>query len=147
MIRVEFSIRSIEEKDYDYIAKLCGQLGYPATSEQVKPRIEDILIRENHQVFVAETTDGKVVGWVHIHLYPLLESDLMAEIGGLVVDEKCRGNGVGRELMRYAEEWAQSKGCTSVSLRSNVVRSEAHAFYKSIGYERVKGQYTFRRQL
>lgn len=66
--------------------------------------MEDILIQKDHRVFVAETANGKVVGWVHVHLYPLLESDLMTEIGGLVVDEQCRGKGIGRELIQRTEE-------------------------------------------
>ncbi|MEW6244314.1 MAG: GNAT family N-acetyltransferase [Bacillota bacterium] len=123
-----FCIRGMKEEDCAGIARLCGQLGYPATSHQVRPRIANILARENHKVFVAEAAVGKIIGWVHVHSYPLLESDLMAEIGGLVVNQDFRRMGVGRALMRYAEEWARTMGCANVSVRSNVI------FYEGVGY-------------
>lgn len=147
MNQVKFIIRNLHEKDCNFISALCGQLGYPSTDSEVMIRIKDIIKRENHQVFVAETLDKKVVGWVHVHIYPLLECDLMAEIGGLVVDKDYRRKGIGKELMRYAEEWAKSKGCGSVSLRSNVIRKEAHIFYESIGYVKIKQSYTFRKKI
>lgn len=147
MNKIEFSVRNVRERDCAYLADLCGQLGYPAAVGEVKTRIRDILIREHHRIFVAETSEEEIIGWVHIHLYQLLESGVVAEIGGLVVNEEYRGNGVGRELMRCAEEWARGKGCDTVSLRSNVVRRGAHAFYESIGYTKVKEQYTYKKKL
>jgi GNAT superfamily N-acetyltransferase len=91
--------------------------------------------------------DGHVLGWVHVHLYSLLVDDPEAEIGGLVVDEKARGQRIGEKLMQAAEAWTLEKGCLSVYLRSNVIRSRAHEFYKRIGYTIVKSQYAFRKKL
>jgi len=143
----EFCIRGANRDDCAEIAGLCCQLGYPATPQQIQLRIAHILALENHKVFVAEATGGKVIGWVHVHSYPLLESDLTAEIGGLVVNRDFRRMGVGRALMKYAEEWAKAAGCSNVSVRSNVIRQESHAFYEGVGYTRVKAQYTYRKQI
>jgi len=49
--------------------------------------------------------------------------------------------------MQAAEAWTLEKGCTSVYLRSNVIRTRAHKFYKRIGYTIVKSQYAFRKNL
>jgi GNAT superfamily N-acetyltransferase len=97
-------------------------------------------------VFVAEL-EGRVVGWVHVHLYCLLVEDIEAEIGGLVVDTGMRGRGLGTQLMRAAEAWAVDKGCKSVYLRSNTLRADAHEFYQQIGYRLIKSQYAFRKML
>jgi GNAT superfamily N-acetyltransferase len=75
------------------------------------------------------------------------EQDPVAEIAGLVVDAEWRGSGVGKLLMQRAEDWARANGLRMVVLRSNVIRSEAHAFYESIGYTRFKTQHAFRKQL
>ena len=74
-------------------------------------------------------------------------TEARVEVAGLVVDEKCRGRGIGRALMGRAESWAREHGCAMVSLRSNVIRSEAHAFYQGLGYSLVKTQHAFRRKL
>jgi hypothetical protein len=34
-----------------------------------------------------------------------------------------------------------------VSVRSNVIRKEAHEFYKGLGYEPTKSQFKFRKKL
>ncbi len=86
-------------------------------------------------------------GWVHAHVSHLVERDPEAQIGGLVVDEACRGGGTGRLLMERAEQWARDRGLKSVYLRSNIIRKDAHAFYKKLGYEIVKTQYAFRKRL
>jgi GNAT superfamily N-acetyltransferase len=64
-----------------------------------------------------------------------------------VVDEQARGAGVGRALMARAEQWARDHGCVAVTLRTNVVRTEAHAFYEKLGYGNVKTQHAYRKRL
>ncbi|MFB3920620.1 MAG: GNAT family N-acetyltransferase [Terriglobia bacterium] len=87
------------------------------------------------------------VGWVHVFVCHLVESDAFTEIGGLVVDEKWRGAGIGRLLVEQAEAWARAKGCTSIRLRSNIIRQEAHQFYSKLGYRIVKTQHAFTKTL
>ena len=43
--------------------------------------------------------------------------------------------GVGRLLMEHAEQIGSAAGCEFVELTSAMNRAEAHAFYRSIGYE------------
>ncbi|MEW5829760.1 MAG: GNAT family N-acetyltransferase [Chloroflexota bacterium] len=140
-------VRPARTTDTERLADLAAQLGYPSTPEQVRRRLGLLLDKaEENAVFVAET-DGRVAGWVHVHIYSLLVDDPEAEIGGLVVDEQARGRGVGAALMRAAESWTKETGCASVYLRSNVIRTQAHEFYKRLGYTIVKSQYAFRKTL
>ena len=50
-------------------------------------------------------------------------------------------------MMVAAETWAGDRGFASVALASNVARTEAHAFYESIGYQRAATSYLFRKTL
>ena len=140
-------VRRVRLRDAKRIAALAGQLGYPSTSAQVRRRIERIRRDPSHRALVAENDDGQVVGWVHIFISRLLESDPCAEIGGLVVDERHRSSGIGRLLMRRAESWARARRCRTVRLRSNVIRKEAHAFYLHLGYRIIKTQHAFEKKL
>ena len=134
-------------EDTEALAKLADQLGYPSTVEQVRKRFEALTEKsDENAVFVAEA-NGKILGWVHAHLYSLLVDDPETEVGGLVVDEAVRGQRIGELLMRAAEAWTLEKGCSSVYLRSNVIRTRAHEFYKRIGYTIIKSQYAFRKVL
>lgn len=53
----------------------------------------------------------------------------------IVTSEACRGQGVGRELMASAEDAARRFGCDQMEVTSANRRTEAHAFYASLGYE------------
>lgn len=141
----EVTIRIAREEDASQLVELCNQLGYPTSASQIKPRLSEILSDDGNQVYVAESSDQKLIGWVHVHLYHLFYMDLVAVICGLVVDEAFRGLGIGKKLMENAENWAKEKGCSSVLLRSNKIRKEAHLFYEKIGYQIIKEQYAFRK--
>jgi len=139
-------IRPAIPTDAADIADLCGQLGYPSTTIEVARRLRQIQTWQGHAMFVAEN-NGRVVGWVHVHAYPLPEMDWHAELGGLVVDEGYRGQGIGKLLMARVEGWAQEQGCGEIRIRSNVIRERAHDFYQKIGYENTKTQFTFRKRI
>jgi len=133
-------------EDCAAVAALCGQLGYPATTGDIRARFDSITARGAGIVFVAEN-DGSLVGWIHASVSPVLEADLYAEIAGLVVDESCRSHGVGAALVQAAERWARTAGCGAMRVRSRVMRERAHAFYERNGYARIKTQHAFEKNL
>jgi len=138
-------VRAMTPADAAIVARLATQLGYPATPADIARRLAALLGSGDHGLFVAEDAGGAVAGWVHIHGRRLLEAEPFAEIGGLVVDEACRGQGAGRALMAEAERWAAEHGYAEVCVRSNVIRHEAHRFYQRLGYRPVKAQHIFRK--
>ena len=99
-----------------------------------------------HLLLVAEHEHG-VCGWLHGYIRPLLESDPALEIGGLVVAETARGQGIGAQLLAAAENWARQQGLTLVTLRSHEQRSDAHRFYQRQGYHVAKRQLCLRKPL
>jgi GNAT superfamily N-acetyltransferase len=135
------------EVDAEGVAALSTQLGYPSTAEQTLRRFRGIADAPDARVWVAEDQGGAIVGWIHLFGNRLLESDPDIEIGGLVVHEDARGRGVGRALVSAAEDWARERGYSVVSVRSNVIRKEAHEFYKGLGFEPTKSQFKFRKKL
>ena len=150
-VRAPASVRVATLEDAERIADLSGQLGYPATPEEIVRRLRRLDGDPQHVVYLAELREGPgagpVIGWIHVQECHLVASDLRAEVVGLVIAEGHRGRGAGRLLMQHAEQWARSRGCREVLLRSNVVRAEAHAFYEKFGYETLKTQKVFRKFL
>ncbi|MBA4380303.1 MAG: N-acetyltransferase [Anaerolinea sp.] len=140
------NIRPAAESDAVAITDLCNQLGYPSTPEDVARCLHQIRQFEHNALFVAEV-DGRVAGWIHVIAFSLPEMDLHTEIGGLVVDEAHRSLGLDRLLVARAEAWAREHECCEVRVRCNVIRTRAHNFYECIGYENIKSQHTFRKQL
>ena len=140
-------IRPARPDDYRQMAELAGQLGYPSNADDVARRLEGLRKTGEHVVFVAQLADGTIAGWIGAFVYCCVEADARVEISGLVVDERFRSQAVGKFLLERAETWAREQGCTAASLRSNVIRERAHAFYERQGYEHTKTQKSFRKKL
>jgi GNAT superfamily N-acetyltransferase len=140
-------IRRAKTTDAAQIAVLTGQLGYPTTTAQIRERMRRIQPASQNAVFVAEASKDGVIGWLHVSKEPLLESEIRAEVNGLVVAEGQRSLGAGAQLLAAAEDWARKHGCKGMSVRSNVIRERAHEFYERHGYEHYKTQKSFRKPL
>ncbi|HTU35430.1 MAG TPA: GNAT family N-acetyltransferase [Candidatus Acidoferrum sp.] len=140
------AIRLPQAQDYARMAELAGQLTYKSSAEEIERRLAGMQDSADHAVFVAETGDGEIVGWIGVFAYRCVEADARAEISGLVVDEHSRSLGIGRRLLERAEQWTREEGYATVGVRSNVIRDRAHAFYERLGYEHVKTQKAFRKR-
>ncbi|MGE5678542.1 MAG: GNAT family N-acetyltransferase [Pseudomonadota bacterium] len=140
-------VRKAVMEDVPEITRLCFQLGYPTIPEQVSANLKALLGDEEHGIFVVEQSGRKVIGWVHGYVYKLLYNEPSTQVAGLVVDEGSRSKGAGKALMSAVEAWSREKGCVVIGLRSNIIRKEAHIFYKNLGYEIIKESYTFSKKL
>jgi GNAT superfamily N-acetyltransferase len=147
--RTSIRIRKARRSDAERIAQLSGELGYPATAAQIATRLRQLKPASKHAVFVAESPDAAtgLVGWLHVSVSHLLESDIRAEVNGLIVAEGQRSAGAGAKLLQAAEEWARRHGGQAMNVRSNVIRERAHEFYARHGYEHYKTQKAFRKAL
>lgn len=141
----DLTVRAATLADAEALAALTTQLGYPSTGDQVQARLA-WLVSTDDLILVAESND-RVVGWIHVQVTCTVESNPNAEIAGLVVDETCRGQGVGSELVEAGCRWAKRRGMAEVRVRSNVLREDAHRFYERQGFQRVKSQVVFARRL
>jgi GNAT superfamily N-acetyltransferase len=143
----EIRIRPARREDSASLAKLSGQLGYPATTEIISSRLEAAAQDSSSIVLVAELPSGEIAGFSQFVHQRLIEADPRAEVAALVVDESLRGHGVGRLLLADGEQWARERGCNFANLRSNVIRAAAHSFYERLGYSHYKTQKAFRKDL
>lgn len=124
------------------VALLSGQLGYDNSPIQARERIAAIAVSDVDEAWGAFIND-LLVGWIHVFYTCRLETDPFCEIGGLVVNEGHRGLGIGLLLVNKSLTWAKEKSCNSISVRSNVLRSAAHAFYGRLGFVEKKEQKVF----
>lgn len=138
-----FIIRAPERGDFESMAFLAMQLGYPSDSTEIGRRVAAMSDKKRFAVYVAEDENGATIGWISAFVFHSIELDACAEINGLVVAEDARSRGAGAQLLQAVEAWARGLGLTSVCVRSNVLRERAHGFYRRHGYEPVKDQRVF----
>ncbi len=140
------AIREMRAEDSAAIAELSVQLGYPATPGEIEERWAHLAALPDHAIFVACLAD-QVVGWIDLGMVQHLQSPAYCEIGGLVVSERHRSRGIGRQLVREAQKWAAARSLRTILVRSRVEREGAHAFYLQNGFSRVKTSAVFTKPL
>ncbi|HLZ52173.1 MAG TPA: GNAT family N-acetyltransferase [Candidatus Acidoferrum sp.] len=140
-------VRPPKPSDYEKMADLAGQLGYERTGAQVQARIDGMRDLNEYAVYVAELPGGQIAGWFGVYTFRAVALDRFAETSGLVVDQQIRSRGIGKALLAIAEQWARTRACPTISVRSNVTRDRAHWFYPRNGYEHIKTQKLFQKQL
>ena len=107
-------------------------------SVAAKALFEAIAAQPRRDLLVAEV-DGKVVGTLDLLTVANLShgGSPWGIVENVVVDETSRGRGIGRSLMDEAVRRCRDAGCYKVQLLSNKRRSQAHEFYRSVGFEAV----------
>lgn len=140
-------IRNAVIEDAHFIGELSTQLGYPTSTTQSAARLREILGSNEHLLLVASLDTGSVVGWVHVFFALRVESDPFAELGGFVVGDRFRGQGIGTRLLETAEQRIIQRGLQKLRVRSRSTRTNAHTFYQRLGFSKTKEQYVYDKQL
>lgn len=133
-------IRVATEEDLSEVLKLYSQL--ETDNSQVleinaaKAIFDKMKLYPDYNVYVAEA-DGVIAG-----TFALAIMDNMAHMGarsGLIEDVAVspllQGQGIGKQMMKFAVEICRGKSCYKVCLSSNMKRKNAHQFYESIGFK------------
>jgi GNAT superfamily N-acetyltransferase len=141
-LTMPFFTREVMPGDAADINQLSNQLGYAITVPETLQNIIAIGESKNEVIFVAEQGRG-VVGWIHVFHALRLESGSFCEIGGLVVNDKDQKMGIGKMLIEKARLWCREKGNSTLRVRCNIKRTDAHQFYLKLGFKENKQQKIF----
>jgi len=129
-------IRRARASDATALARLTGQLGYPAGADRVLERLA--ALRGRSQIVLVAEVDGACAAWLHVQLRPGLTSELTAQVMGLVVEAEQRSAGIGARLLLVGEAWARARGARRMVIGTRVEREAAHRFYGREGYRLEK---------
>ena len=114
---------------------MIGELGFEASAGDVSKRLR-ALAKGGEPVLVAER-EG-VIGCLTWHVTPVLHRPTpVGRVTMLIVAKEARREGVGEKLVAEAEARAAGRGCALIEVTSNIELGGAHAFYRSIGFERT----------
>ncbi len=125
---MEILLECMTKEDIPFIAELEKECFSAPWSEKA---LEEELLNENAVFFTAKKS-GRAVGYMGMHC--VLDECYIANVA---VSKDERRQGIGRLLLRYAEERAREKGCSFISLEVRVSNEGAIGLYASEGYERV----------
>jgi GNAT superfamily N-acetyltransferase len=94
------------------------------------------LLRNAGSHFLVAAREGKPVGLINFAVrQTILHRSPSALIDEVVVAERYRGKGVGRQLVQAAIEKCRQLGCCEVEVSTEKTNLEARKFYKKCGFE------------
>ena len=91
--------------------------------------------RLNRCIMVAEL-DQQIMGMCSAQiLVSTAEGGMVALIEDLVVEDARRGQGIGKELLFFIEEWATARGVRRLQLLADCSNTPALAFYQEMNWK------------
>jgi GNAT superfamily N-acetyltransferase len=89
-----------------------------------------------HLVLIAADGSGQRLGFLHACLdRSVFTGEQVGYVSTVVVTASAAGAGVGRLLMRHAEQWARQQGCRVMTLEVFGHNAPARAVYQRLGYQ------------
>jgi len=137
-------IRKYESQDKEFVLSLAprfvsfGFLDFRNPLEMLKKNEEMIIESINtnaSNIYVAKEDDFylgyiELKGWVDY-----FTKKKQGYISAIAITEDCEGEGVGKLLLKKAEEWAKQKGYSELVLQVFSENEKAINLYKQNGYE------------
>ncbi len=101
-------------------------------------------------VFLAEGAEATPVGFIELAVRAFsdgCDSMPVPHVEGWYVEPAVRGQGIGRALMRAAEEWSRARGFTELASDSELHDDAAQRAHVRCGFEEVDRLVKFRKRL
>lgn len=151
MMEENFRVRRLVEKDISEWFRLRKLLWDESNDEEHKSEMRDIFEHiETQLVLVAESSDGKLVGFLEASIRPFVEdchSDHVGYLEGWFVEPDYRQNGIGGKLVDAAESWARSNGCVEMASDAEIGNELSLKAHQNLGYEETSRLVHLRKDL
>jgi len=110
----------------------------PFTTKYDEQELSTMLNDNSKPIFVFD--DGTVQGYAFCQITKVMDHKLLQDIKTLYiddicVDEKARGQHVGKALYEYVRDYAKSIGCHNITLNVWEGNDAALSFYRNMGMQ------------
>ena len=134
-----FHIRPVTENDFTEWFCLRKILWDELSDNEHREEMLDIIEHtETQLVLVAEAENRRLVGFLEASIRPFVEdchSENVGYLEGWFVEMQYRQFGIGRKLVKAAENWATNKGCEEMASDSEVGNELSLKAHLGLGYE------------
>jgi aminoglycoside 6'-N-acetyltransferase I len=150
------SIRTARQGDEDELAELRALLWPEGTVEEHRHEVQKLIQSRMSgtlpaAVLVAIDASERLAGFLEVGLRSHADGcDVARPVGfveGWFVREEMRGQGIGRQLMKAAEDWSRGHGCREIASDALVDNMESREAHNALGFEVVDLCVHFRKSL
>lgn len=151
MTDLKFNIRALKEDDFSEWFRLRRLLWDQSSDAEHQEEMIDIIEHtETQLVLVAESENNKLVGFLEASIRPFVEdcySDHVGYLEGWFVENEYRQIGIGKLLVKNAEDWARKKGCEEMASDSEIGNELSFNAHLKLGYEETSRLIHLRKDL
>src|SRR5512140_2078315 len=147
---MSFTIRRATQADKPDWVRMRQGLWPEAPVEYLTYDLDDKLANPNYAIFIASGVDEKQVAFIEVGLRDYAEAcetSPVAYIEAWYVDEHIRGQKLGRDLVRAAEQWAREKGMREMASDTWLENEASIAAHLRLGYQEVERLVHFAKRL
>lgn len=146
----QMHIRRANEQDLDRVLELLSQvlevhavirpdLFISGTRKYTRDELREIFRDDTKPVFLVENSENEVLGYCFCQMQVTENSNNLRDsmslfIDDICVDEKYRGQHVGKFLCDYVMDYARAKGCYDITLNVWEGNDAAREFYRKMGF-------------
>lgn len=137
MTEPNYTIRRLQEKDLNEWFRLRKMLWDESSDEEHKVEMLDIYEHTETQLVLVCESNEKLIGFLEASIRPFVEdchSDNVGYLEGWFVEPDYRRFGIGRKLVREAENWARRKGATEMASDAEIGNEMSLKAHLNIGY-------------
>ena len=134
---MSYQIRRATAEDKPEWLRMRQGLWPEAPIEYLDYDLDEILADDEQAVFVAAGADGSLVAFIEAGMRSHVEGCETSPVGYIeawYVDEHVRGQKLGREMVRVAENWAREKGMAEMASDTWLENELSIAAHLKMGY-------------
>jgi N-acetylglutamate synthase-like GNAT family acetyltransferase len=133
----EIKIRKAKIEDFNELWPLIKQL-WPDL-KVTRSNIKEFFLKDiKKNKYVVAEKKQKIIGFGVLSFRGMLYyGETVAYIEALIVDEKHRGRGIGKQIVDALIKEAKKKNCKVLEVDSGLQRKGAHKFYEAIGFKKA----------
>jgi aminoglycoside 6'-N-acetyltransferase I len=151
-------IRPAQTADLDQLAHLCEAL-WPSSSAAEHAQELRLILEGNAarvltmpiEIFVADESDGRLVGFVEVDLRSHADgcnpSKPVGYIEGWYIAADHRQRGIGKKLLKKAEDWARNHRCAEIASDAVITNEISQRAHEALGFEVVDRCVHYRKRL
>ena len=113
-----------------------------ATSADLHSGFSDILASPREIGFLVKDDRGTAIGFMNLSLrsdyVPGATRSPIAYVEGIYLEEPYRKQGIGTQLIHYAEQWAREHDCHQLASDALLDNTVSYEFHTKLGFQEVE---------
>ncbi|MFO7636405.1 MAG: GNAT family N-acetyltransferase [Clostridia bacterium] len=134
---MHYNITQVDRESYGVWLEMCLALWPDNPREEMEKDMNDLISSGKETAFLYEE-NGVFLGFVNVSLRTdYVEGARTSPVGyieGIYVKPCHRKRGIGRLLVRHAEEWAMGNGCRQMASDAELHNTASQAFHGKAGF-------------